>query len=86
MTLSTSYPTLAANSLVGLRYCFELFFGGFLDVFSEGCHLVRMVFDGLLSICLFHLVVGCIRCDFQNLIVAVVAWTELGEDSVDFGL
>ena len=69
-----------ADSLIGLIHCLEFLLCCLLDIFSKSGYLVRVILDCHLTICLLHLVIGSFRSDFENAIVAVIAWTELGKD------
>ena len=76
-TLYAAFPT---DCFVSLIYSLELLLRCLLHIFPKSVYFIRMVFYGHLTVCLLHLLVCCVRSDFKNPIVAVVAWSELGED------
>ena len=45
-----------------------------------------MVLDSHLTISLLHLLIGCVRLDLEDAVVAVVVWTELSEDGIHLSL
>ena len=59
------------DGLVGLRYCLEFLFRSFLNIFTEGRNLIRMIFDSHLAVGLLYLVVGCAWADSKDSIVAL---------------
>ena len=80
------YSALLADGFVCLIHCLELLLGSFLYILSECCYLVWMILYGHLTLCLLHLLIGCVRLDLQDAVVTVVAWSELCKDGVNLCL